>query len=124
MLVEDFYRIADLKSNESFISAEIQLNPEHNLYRGHFPDQAVVPGVMQIQIIRELMETALELTLMINEVVAAKYLRLVTPHENRELKIQIDYKLTEEGEYAINAVITNGDTTFSKVRAKLSESTL
>ena len=124
MLVEDFYKITDLKSHKSLINAEIQLNPEHSLYQGHFPQQEVVPGVMQIQIIRELMETALELTLMIKEVTVAKYLRLITPHENKELQIQLDYKITEEGKYAVNAVITNGDTTFSKVKTKLSVSTL
>jgi 3-hydroxyacyl-[acyl-carrier-protein] dehydratase len=124
MLLDDFYKITDLKSRESFVGAEIQLNPEHRLYKGHFPQQAVVPGVMQIQIIRELMEVALEKPLMIKEVTVAKYLRLVTPHENQKLQVQVDYRFKETGEYLVNAVITNGETTFSRVKTKLSLSTM
>ena len=124
MLVEDFYKITGLESRENLIVGEIQLNPEHPLYRGHFPQQAVVPGVMQIQIIKELMEAALVSTMMIKEVIVAKYLRLITPFETSELQIQIDYKSTETGEYLANAVVSKGETTFSKVKLKLSESSL
>ena len=122
MLVEEFYKITGLESRENHIVGEIQLNPEHTLYRGHFPHQAVVPGVMQIQIIKELMEAALESALMMKEVIVAKYIRLATPNENKELQIQIEYKFTETGEYLVNAVITNGMITYSKLKARFSES--
>ena len=122
MLVEDFYHITELTCQNMAITAEIRLNPDHNLYQGHFPQQAVVPGVMQIQIIKELMENAVEITLLIREVTVAKYLRVVTPIDNQELHIQIEYKLNEKGDYLVNAVLSKGDINFTKVKVRFSES--
>ena len=122
MLVEDFYHIAELESRNMAITAEVHLNPEHRLYKGHFPQQAVVPGVMQIQIIREVLESGFKKTFLINEVVVAKYLRPVTPKENKVLNIQITYIATGVSEYLINAMVNCNETTFTKVKARLSES--
>lgn len=122
MLINDFYHITDLKKTEDSLRAEIRLNPFHAIYKGHFPKQAVVPGVMQIQIIKELLEAGLMKKFMIREVVVAKYLAPVTPKENTVLQIQIDFNRTEIGEYLINASVVKDDATFTKLKAKLSES--
>lgn len=122
MLINDFYHITDLKKTEDSLRAEIRLNPFHAIYIGHFPKQAVVPGVMQIQIIKELLEAGLMKKFMIREVVVAKYLAPVTPKENTVLQIQIDFNRTEIGEYLINASVVKDDATFTKLKAKLSES--
>lgn len=122
MLIDNFYHITDLKKTEDSLQAEIRLNPFHSLYKGHFPKQAVVPGVMQIQIIKELLEAGLMKKFMIHEVVVAKYLAPVTPKENTVLQIQIDFNCNKIGEYLINASVVKDDATFTKLKAKLSES--
>jgi 3-hydroxyacyl-[acyl-carrier-protein] dehydratase len=124
MLVENFYHIVKLNEQEDALHAEIRLNPEHEVYQGHFPGQAVVPGVIQLQIIKEVLENVLGIHLMIREVVLAKYLRPVTPGLNPLLNIHIEYKQSETGDYLINASITKDDTTFTKLKARLSKSTI
>ena len=45
MLLENFYKIIHIKEREDGKQAiEIELNPGHMLYQGHFPGQPVVPG--------------------------------------------------------------------------------
>jgi len=56
MLLPDFYHIIHLEQSDKQLSAQIRLNPNHEVYRGHFPQQAVVPGVVQLQIVKELLE--------------------------------------------------------------------
>ena len=52
MLLENFYKIIHIKEREDGKQAiEIELNPGHVLYQGHFPGQPVVPGVCTLQII-------------------------------------------------------------------------
>lgn len=124
MLIDNFYKIANLISNENKLQAEIHLNTKHEVYKGHFPNQTVVPGVIQIQIIKELLETLFETNLMISEVFVAKYLRPITPEENPFLNIFIEYKLNETDDYQINASVSKDDFTFTKLKARLTISTI
>jgi 3-hydroxyacyl-[acyl-carrier-protein] dehydratase len=120
MLIDDFYHITELKKTEDTIQAEIRLNPDHVLYKGHFPQRAVVPGVMQIQIVKEILEAVLKQGLLIREVMIAKYFRPIIPQENLVLHINIAYKLSETSDYMIDASIVKADNTFAKIKAKLS----
>ena len=53
MLLENFYKIIHIKEREDGKQAiEIELNPGHVLYQGHFPGQPVVPGVGSVVIER------------------------------------------------------------------------
>lgn len=54
MLLENFYKIIHRKEREDGKrEIEIELNPGHALYQGHFPGQPVVPGVCTLQMIKE-----------------------------------------------------------------------
>ena len=124
MLIQDFYIIHSSNKSENSLFTEIHLNPEHEVYKGHFPQQAVVPGVIQLQIIKELLEKDLSINLMIKEVIMAKYLNMITPEENPVLEITIENRLNETGDYLINAVISKDDIIFTKLKAKLSKSAM
>jgi len=124
MLIKDFYTIHSFNKSENSLFTEIHLNPEHEVYKGHFPQQAVVPGVIQLQIIKELFEKDLSVNLMIKEVIVAKYLNMITPEENSVLEITIENRLNETGDYLINAVISKDDNIFTKLKAKLSKSAM
>ena len=55
MLLKDFYKIISLNEiNKGEINASIELNSNHKIFAGHFPKNPVVPGVISIQIIKEL----------------------------------------------------------------------
>ena len=120
MLIEGFYRIKKFSINDSFIEARIALNPEHKVYEGHFPGQPVVPGVIQLQIIKELLEKGLEKKLRLSKVISAKYYSMIIPGNAPEHDITIQFKLTETGEYKITAEIKRETTVFTKVRAIIS----
>jgi len=124
MLIKDFYTIHSFNKSENSLFTEIHLNPEHEVYKGHFPQQAIVPGVIQLQIIKELLEKDLSVNLIIKEVIVAKYLNMITPEENPVLEITIENRLNETGDYLINAVISKDDNIFTKLKAKLSKSAM
>ncbi len=117
MLIKNFYTIQRFETSDSKTKAVILLNPEHKVYRGHFPGQSVVPGVIQIQILRELAEQSLEQKLFIAEVTSAKYLNMIVPDKN-PLSIELNYKPTDEG-FNINGVVKNEEYVFSKVKMKV-----
>jgi 3-hydroxyacyl-[acyl-carrier-protein] dehydratase len=116
MLVPDFYTIQKTEITENKISADVLLNPNHAVYKGHFPEQPVVPGVIQLQIIKEILEESLGQQLFISHVSSAKYLIVVTPDTSPELNITIQYNKTEENEIKVNALIGSGEIVFTKLK--------
>jgi len=117
MLIKDFYTVESFAFLNEIVNATILLNPEHDVYKGHFPGQPVVPGVIQIQILRELAEQALKTKLFISELTSAKYLNMIVP-DNNTLLVELTYKTTDEG-YRVKGVIKNDEIVFSKVKMKV-----
>lgn len=120
MLITDFYKILEFNNSDHQISAVIKLNKSHEIYKGHFPGQPVVPGVMQLQIIKELAEKAIACELIMSEVSFAKFLNMVDPTITDEIKIEIELAEVESGQYKINARFLGNEVIFTKLKAKLS----
>ncbi len=114
MLIKEFYTLQNFSSGNNSIDAVLLLNPGHEVYKGHFPGQPVVPGVIQIQILRELAEKALEKKLFISEVTSAKYLNMIVPAHEPVL-IEITLKPAETG-FKLNGLIKNKTTVYSKIK--------
>ena len=118
MLIKDFYTINDLIFRGSGFDAAIQLNPNHEVYQGHFPEQPVVPGVIQLQIVKELLEEVMQTKLMMDNVIQVKYLIPITPKENPELVFSILNKTIKKN--TIKSTITIGDNNLVFTKAKIS----
>ena len=103
MLIKNFYTIQHLSTVDNKVDAVVLLNSSHEVYKGHFPGQPVVPGVIQIQMLRELAEKALGQKLFISEVTSAKYLNMIIPN-SKPLIVAFSYKSAENG-YSINGVV-------------------
>ena len=116
MLIKDFYTINDLTFNGSGIDAVIKLNPNHEVYLGHFPEQPVVPGVIQLQIVKELLEEVMQAKLMMDNIIQVKYLMPITPNENSKLDFSITNKMNGGNRIKSNITIGINDAIFTKAR--------
>lgn len=114
MLIKDFYSVSDFSASQDSATETILLNPNHQVYKGHFPGQPVVPGVIQVQILRELLEQAFNKKFFIKEVISAKYLNVIVP-DNKLLTVEITFKPFEEG-FKLTGLIKNGEHIFCKVK--------
>ena len=114
MLIKNFYCVSSFSVLHERVEAFILLNSKHQVYKGHFPEQPIVPGVIQVQVLRELLEQALNKKLIIKEVVSAKYLNIIIPDDNL-LFVELTFKPFEEG-FKLNGVIKNDERVFCKVK--------
>lgn len=116
MLIKDFYKINNLTSDESEVIARIKLNPNHEVYKDHFPGQAVVPGVIQLQIVKEILEKLFNKNLFMGNITQVKYLNPITPVEVPELNISITYKNDNAGILKTNVLISFEEIIYTKAR--------
>lgn len=96
MLKDSLYLIADLKNTGQAISAAITLYPEHKIFKGHYPGQPVLPGACMLQILKDVLETALSAKLMMVHTTQLKFLAMVDPRQNTALRIETSYQFADD----------------------------
>lgn len=119
MLLKDFYTINSLeKKDGNKYEAVLSINEKHEVFKGHFPGNPIMPGVCMMQIIKELTEKVTGLALMMQSLTNVKFMALINPEVTPELKLELDIAQTEEGLVKVKNTTTFGET----VALKLSSS--
>jgi 3-hydroxyacyl-[acyl-carrier-protein] dehydratase len=115
MLINDLYTYQLLSHKNQTIDAVVTLNGRHPVYGGHFPGFPITPGVLQVLIIQEILESELELSL---EMSGAKFIKFTAMHEpgkSKEIEANISYSIEKEIIRA-NGTLFLGDVKFIKFR--------
>ena len=96
MLKNNFYSIQSQTAMEQSISAVIHIHPDHEIFKGHFPENPVVPGVCIIQIIKELLEDHTGKQLLFQKGNQIKFLQLLVPNKDENIEVNISWKIAED----------------------------
>lgn len=120
MLIPYFYNVKEFNFTDNQLKAIIELNPEHEVFKGHFPNNPVTPGVCMLQILKELTEQATNTNLFIKECSNVKFMALINPETNPILVITIDINPLEEN-FKIKASASFDETVALKVNALLTQ---
>ena len=120
MLIPHFYSVKEFNFADNQLKAIIELNPEHDVFKGHFPNNPVTPGVCMLQILKELTEQATNTNLFIKECSNVKFMALINPEVNAVLAITIDINQVEEN-FKIKASASFDETVALKVNALLTQ---
>ncbi len=121
MLLNNFYKTQHISSqSDNEIIAKIILNPEHDIYKGHFPNNPVVPGVISIQIVNEILSEHLEKKIMTSSAKSIKFPAMINPNVNPQLFVKIKYTKNEDNSYKVTAQIFFEDLIFLKFSGSFS----
>lgn len=96
MLIEGLYTIKDYQWDDGEVTAVIELNKDHDVFKGHFPGNPVMPGVCMLQIIKELTERAVDTKLFLKVASNIKFMAIINPNKNPILSVQIMITQDEE----------------------------
>ncbi|MFN8249181.1 MAG: 3-hydroxyacyl-ACP dehydratase [Ferruginibacter sp.] len=91
MLLNDFFTINGLQVSGTDVTATIIIDPAHKIFEGHFPGQPVVPGVCQMQMLKEIMEMVTEKKLDVVKAYDMKFLAVIDPSKNDQVSVSIKY---------------------------------
>ncbi len=112
MLLNDFFYLHSLKQQDQIL-ADLSLNVNHPIFRGHFPHQPIVPGVCMIQIIRELLEQSFNRPLQLKKAANIKFVAFIDPGQNPEIQATISTQ-PQEGGLKVKASLHGKDQVFFK----------
>lgn len=118
MLLENFYKVQKIDNLESNkYNAFIHLNKDHDIFKGHFPDNPVTPGVCMVQIIKDLTSQAKGVNLSLVSSNNIKFMAVINPIKNPDLKLSLDLKDNEDGTISVKNVTYFNDTVALKMSA-------
>lgn len=116
MLLNDFFTISEINADSNKIVAKIKLNAKHKIFDGHFPDNPVTPGVVQLHIVKEILESHYKRDLGLKTISKCKFLSILNPDNTPSITIIIDLLLVDDV-IKVNATGAFEDTTFFKFSA-------
>ena len=117
MLLIDFYQTDHTTQSDSGTTFHIRLNPNHFIYKGHFPGQPVLPGVCTLQIIKECAQQLVNKNLQYKRIILCKFLRFIDPVQNPEITLTVSLDEKDEGMFQLSASGMCGDAYFIKLKA-------
>lgn len=116
MLLNNFFTITSNLKDEQQINTSIAINCEHEILKGHFPQQAVVPGVCMVEMLKEVLQENLHQKLMMKSSSMIKFLTMFTPPEISTANFIINIKTIEENHYLVDANLALEEKIFMKFK--------
>lgn len=112
-LQNNLYKIV----NEVADAYTIELIASSLIYKAHFPEKPITPGVCIIQIATELLELLTGRKLSLTEVINAKYLAVINPDETQQVTYTFS-KMVHNDELKtlkVQAIVTSESTVCTKL---------
>ena len=116
MLIKNLYKVKDLVTDKDRTTARITINKDHEIFKGHFPGNPVMPGVCMIQIIKELTEEVVGKKLFLSVSSNIKFMAIINPEIHPDLTLILDISRSEN-EVKIKNTTSFGDTLALKLNA-------
>ena len=113
-LDNDLFEVLGTSSTEAGFISTIKLNSGHIVYSGHFPGHPVTPGVIQLQIVHELLEKHFSENLKLITIPRCKFLSILNPNETSQIVVHIEFKRINE-QLNVKAWGENGTAIFFKL---------
>ncbi len=85
------------------------LNPDHLIYKAHFPGQPVTPGVCILQMLQELLSVQYDKQLFIKNIKNAKFISMMSPVTDSRVSVLFSSVTQEEGGLKAQGVATRMD---------------
>lgn len=111
MKLENLYKIEELPSAEgSSRIFEAIINPQSDIFKGHFPGAPVLPGVCTLYMLKDCLSIALNSDVTISEISQCKFTGMVDPVAEQRLEFQTEIKEESEKAGKVTATVKMGET--------------
>lgn len=115
-----FYSVTSMKHDGDNWTFGVSLDKECPVYRGHFPEKPVAPGVLVVDMFRGCAEQAVDWRLRIAKVHRVKFMHLVEPDRFVEAEVRLALTKLDRVTYSVKASLVKDDEEYANMTADLS----
>ncbi|WP_352421368.1 hypothetical protein [Proteiniphilum sp.] len=90
MWIDNYFTINRKSGIENVDIYDVELNPDSEIYRGHFPGEPVSPGVCSIGMIVACASRSIGSPLEIRKISRCRFLSVISPQNRQDLRIRIE----------------------------------
>lgn len=109
-LLNNFYKIINLDESQSDkLLALVKIDKFHPIFKGHFPNHPVTPGVCTMQIIKELSEKWAGKKLMLKTARNVKFMAIINPELNEDVQFELQLEQVNENEFSVKTTVSIED---------------
>lgn len=117
----ELFKVDKLEHTDNIIKANLSINPNSPILKGHFPGQPIIPGACMLQIVKEVLESALSLSLQLKKASQLKFIAMIDPVKTASVQLEISYKFVDDA-VSITAKLSDGDRVCFKFQGTFVES--
>lgn len=114
-LTDDFFIFEAFRKTENGFEADLRTNPEHFIYKAHFPGNPITPGVCIIKTAGELLEQKLDRKLFLKTVKNVKFLSVIIPEKGKKIKYSFSNIVEDENSCKVQVVVSDDAIVYAKI---------
>lgn len=118
MLVKNYYTITDSRTDGDATVFDVALNAACDVYKGHFPETPVSPGVCNIQMLKECTEKVVGKPLILNYIQQCRLTTLVTPLQHQAVEVRVWIVAPTDGGVKIHATLGKGEAVYLDLKGE------
>lgn len=105
-LLNNFYQILNVEKRAGDnLLAHIKIDKSHAIFKGHFPNHPVTPGVCTLQIIKELSEKWAGTSLMLKTARNVKFMAIINPELNDLVQFELQFEAISNEEISVKSTV-------------------
>ena len=114
MLKGALYDVVEIKEQRSqSFTIKIRLLSDYPIFKGHFPNNPILPGACLVEIVKELLQNILNKEILLKTAANIKFLAVINPEKNPDIHINLEVE--QKGNLIhvkSNATFPDGTTNF------------
>ncbi|MBR2618050.1 MAG: hypothetical protein IKC81_01925 [Paludibacteraceae bacterium] len=116
---KDFFSIEKQEINGSEAYFLLHMLPDSPVYKGHFPEKAIAPGVCNIEMIKSCAEVVVGTPLLLSYIAQCRLTALVTPEQYPLLQLHLQLVSIETGWKLIAKLMSTTDEVCMELKAEV-----
>ena len=89
------FQITSVDHSENILLADVILYEENPLFKGHFPNNPIMPGVLNVEIVEQILSETMQMQ--VKQINQIKFLTPVVPNKDEVLKYRLEIAEKPDG---------------------------